>query len=493
MALSQTLQASSAANITWTLSRKAEKALATFELQRAPPRTPIPDETTGRWPSAQIHTAAASIAAVDEINLRDAADRSRLAVGFNDGGFLLGIDNEPRAPKVMAAVYRIIAHRGAEARLTAEDEVQLAAKGRTSADIKAIRSLVVEAACSERKTSWRLGPEYEELEAALLRAGIRPAWDSMHAVRRLIMLSRASLLHVLASDTKQVDDRGSAIAAPPPAAAPMPEIAGVSASAEHEKAAAATTQASAAGNQAQSSGPTIDFLELTENFLAKKKRGKSGKSDRQYRALARLFVKVAGTSDPSKMGQAHIGELFDLLPQLSKAFGKSPEDEKRNLMDIIARGEAAVLQSGRPREELIGFEPATVARYVTQLGALLRYMRGRGYVIGNLDTLSDMREPDDEPDEDKRRPFSEAEEVKLFSSPPWTGCASDENRRERGSLVVHDSLYWIPLCAKYELATLSEAALLMLSDVDDDAAIPAIDFRPNELRDKLKTPVRRRR
>ena len=489
-ALSQALEASLAEEVIWTLSEEAKASLATFERDRTPPPMPLEEAAVQKWPSrAKIDAVVAGIAAVDAINLRDAAECSRLVVGFDDDGYLLGIDNQPRAPEVMAAVYKIIAHRGAKARLTLEDEATLAGEGCTRADIDAIRSLVLEVGCSERRTSWRLGPDRHEIAEALLNAGIEPALEIVHAVRRQVLLSRASQLLKIVFDNQLETMKVAEAQVQEPAAHTNVSSDAPDLGSEE----AVPSLAANATNPSEDISTRPSFIGLTKEFLDKRSRGMGDHSRRQYRSLAKLFVKVAGTDDPALMTQAHIGELIALFPKLPVSYGKSPADEQRSIVDIIARGEAAVLRSGRPREELIGLKPPTVNRHMGQFNAVLKYMRLRGYVIGNLETLSDARERDDEPDEDKRLPFSEAEELKLFESPPWTGCASDENRRELGSLVVHDSLYWIPLLAKYEFATLSEAALLMLTDIDTDAAIPAIEFRPNELRKKMKTPVRARR
>jgi hypothetical protein len=483
----------------WAIDAKALGQLDAAEAARQ--RKPaIPDagalaEVPGaeQWDALCTKTAAA-----DREQLSRASWRSRLSVGFDLDGKPLGIANEASADAVMAFIYRAIAYRGASARLTAEDVATLRSSGRTPADLAIIRYQLGDLAKDEHRLGWRLGPGRDEISRDLVAAGISPSIENVHALRRQILIQRADILEELAAQPRL----GTVPPAATPFAAPVTTDAG-----ENAGNTAAPPPASIAAVVVPPVSPdpnlpvtatapgeeTPSFLKLVDDFLEKKAKNMGDHSRRQYRAAGRLFVKVAGTSDPRAMTQNHIGDYFDLLVKLPKSYGKSPADESRSVAELIQRGEDAVARSGLPRHDVIGLDPPTVNRHVTQLGAILKYARVRGYTIGDPSTLADMRERDPELDEDKRHQFSQSEMVTLFSSPVWTGCAGEDDRLSAGKIILHDSVYFGPLLACYELLGLSEFCEIMLDDVDSLAPIPSLEIRMNDLRVSLKTATRPRR
>ena len=461
--------------------------------RRTPPLTGLGLDLDHDPAPDRIAQLAAAIAEEDRSTLPDVSARARWQVQFDDNGYLLGIDDQPDPTPVMAFVYHAIAYRGAKARLTAEDEAVLTREGRSRADIEAIRHLLLDVSASEMRTSWRLGPTREAISARLLANGIAPAFEIVHAVRRQVLLTRAGTLAALAHQPRFA--LSSAVPRPQEIATSSDDV--VTSSPTHAPAPLVDQPgAEPARPPLETAVPatlreSVSLFTLVEALIVKKHARMGDHTRRQYRSIAKLFAKVAATNDVQLMGQQHIGAYFDLLARLPKSYGKSPHDEARSLEEIVARGEQAAARSGRPRSELIGLDPPTIDRHVTQLRAILKYARSHGHTIGDLSTLDDMREPDPQRDEDKRRAFSHENEVTLFSSPPWTGCSADD-RLKPGPVLIHDALYWAPLLAKYELLSRSEAVGIMLDDIDVDAQIPTVWIHENELRRHLKTPCRTR-
>ena len=66
---------------------------------------------------------------------------------------------------------------------------------------------------------------------------------------------------------------------------------------------------------------------------------------------------------------------------------------------------------------------------------------------------------------DKRKMWSSEQLRDLFASPVWTGCYSEARRSLRGTLIIKDEKYWLPLLGVYHGNRLEEFAQLLRSDV----------------------------
>lgn len=81
--------------------------------------------------------------------------------------------------------------------------------------------------------------------------------------------------------------------------------------------------------------------------------------------------------------------------------------------------------------------------------------------------------PDIQPKGHKsRRPFTDQELFKLFSSPGFTGHKSEYRRLQIGTVITKDARYWIPILGFYTGCRLGELVQLHLNDVHLDAAVP---------------------
>lgn len=95
----------------------------------------------------------------------------------------------------------------------------------------------------------------------------------------------------------------------------------------------------------------------------------------------------------------------------------------------------------------------------------------------------------------KRTGFSRGQLETIFSSPFYTGCKSEKTtgRFVRGSLIIKDSMYWVPLIALYSGARLQEIAQLYVDDLKHIEGILVFDFNENGEDKKLKTVSSRRK
>lgn len=87
----------------------------------------------------------------------------------------------------------------------------------------------------------------------------------------------------------------------------------------------------------------------------------------------------------------------------------------------------------------------------------------------------------------KDRPaYTEEQGRVIFSLPPWTGASSPQRRMQAGSMVVHDSWYWVPMIAWYTGMRLDEISSLELDEIEREGGYWQIQVKPNALRG-LKT------
>ena len=95
-----------------------------------------------------------------------------------------------------------------------------------------------------------------------------------------------------------------------------------------------------------------------------------------------------------------------------------------------------------------------------------------------------------------RRPFSEEELVKLFSSPLFIGHKSRDRRYDPGTKLIKDAKWWIPVLGFYTGARLGELAQLHTRDIYLDGPIPYISINEDNsglsagaLQKHLKSPA----
>ena len=384
----------------------------------------------------------------------------------------------------LAATYRAIAEGGRKAGLSHAERRRLV--NCLDPDLVAfteteIRRLAAKEALSGE--NWSLGPSRSCFEEKLFARTIAPNIEIVMALRRSYLLICASLLedhsrrHAASPVTTVLqalagENRAPSTSSPVAGSACADAVATPTASALSPPVAIAPTTATVlhlANNTpvAVRSGKT--FLENVETLIRQKvnSHGWDEKTANQHRSVARMFVKSAGTDDPSLMGQHHIGAFRSLLDDLPKNWGKSPADATRTIDEIKARAQDL-------DDDQVGLAPGTIDRQLTQLSNILKHLAGNGIVVG--DVTKTMRTGGKAT---PRRVFSVAELMTLTGSPVFT--QQPETR---------DALFWVPLLGIYELCRLHELCGLTVGDIDFEGH--AILIRNNAERE-LKTADSERR
>jgi integrase len=196
-----------------------------------------------------------------------------------------------------------------------------------------------------------------------------------------------------------------------------------------------------------------------------KKKWKA-KTQRQVRALAKLYCAIAGTSDLARLSQSNVMDFFLNVAFLPKHYGQSSRARNLPIQELLERGAEIKLTD----PDAVGLDIGTHNRYLSQLGSILRFARASGINIGDPATLADLRETDPRRDDEKSAAFTFPEMIKIFRHPTWTNLTLD----------VPPSLYWIPLLASYGYERLDELCSANRGDVNISKAFLVV--LPNERR-----------
>lgn len=199
----------------------------------------------------------------------------------------------------------------------------------------------------------------------------------------------------------------------------------------------------------------------------------------QLRVITELFCEVTGIDDVRDIRQSHLAEFLVTLDQLPPTYRRSIAERDKPISEIVAEAS----QSGIP----VGLSVATVNRNLVHIGKVLKSAQAEGIRIDPSVNPSLLRRFSKRAAKDEREAFTPDDVTRIFAGPVWQGCKSAKRRREAGTLVVQDWLYWVPLIAVYSGARREEICGLETADVSAVDGIPVLHIRPNARRG-LKNP-----
>ena len=220
--------------------------------------------------------------------------------------------------------------------------------------------------------------------------------------------------------------------------------------------------------QATIHSPPVSILALAERLIEEKAKLNEWrpKTQAQVRSVAELFVKMIGADDAALVNQSQVAEYRSLLLKLPKNYGKDPKDFDRSLKELLE--EAKTLPTDK-----VGRQGSTLNRHLTQLKSVIEYIETSGKSVGDYKGVQKLRAKVVTRARDARAVFTPENLRGIFAKEPWTGCETEKNRLQPGAVIIHDSLYWVPLLAK---ATLGRREELCGLDVDDVAEFEGIPF-----------------
>lgn len=210
--------------------------------------------------------------------------------------------------------------------------------------------------------------------------------------------------------------------------------------------------------------------------------GWSGQTRAQNEATYRLFVQACGDKPVKAYSRRDVGEFYQLLRKLPAMYSKLPEYRGKTTREIVELAEGQVVDRLSMR---------TTRRHFAALSRFFGYLKRQGLfstenpALGFEFPLTGRA--------NQRRQMWDGERLrKLFASPVWSGCKSEDRRSDPGSLVIQDEKYWLPILGLFHGNRLEEFAQLRREDVRQEQGIWFFDIHDEGER-QIKNEQSRRR
>lgn len=243
------------------------------------------------------------------------------------------------------------------------------------------------------------------------------------------------------------------------------------------------TQAVPSAEQSASAPPKLS--EVLPNFvdLMVSTGEWTGQTKKQNTATYRMFISVCGDKSIAGYSRKDCAAFFDVLRGLPSLYSKKPE------WSALPLAEVAQKTKGLEVERLA---MKTIKRHFAALGRLFDHLRKRGEITGE-NPAHGFDFPAGKARANEGRQMWEGEKLKaLFSSPVWTGCASEGRRSSPGKTIIRDEKFWLPLLGLYHGNRLEEFAQLLRSDVREEGGIWFLDINDEEAKQVKNAQSRRR-
>lgn len=192
------------------------------------------------------------------------------------------------------------------------------------------------------------------------------------------------------------------------------------------------------------------------------------------RKTAALIEEATGVTDIRQMRQNHVVVLCDLLDRLPPSYRKSMHERDMPLEKIAVKAS----KEGRNT----GLSVGTTNRILMNFSQIAKRADDEGIEIHPKLKPTAMRRKRTKKSRADRLAFTDEHIRKIFQAPTWQGCASSTRRHRRGSEIIKDAHYWIPLIAAYTGARREEVAGLQVRDVQEHDGIWCFKFEENSER-----------
>ena len=242
---------------------------------------------------------------------------------------------------------------------------------------------------------------------------------------------------------------------------------------------------------------------------SRKKNGEAWKAGtrKQARVAARLLEQVMEGRPLAQITHDDLVTLNNCFERVHGAtFLKSPRQQAMTIFEIVQEYESQVVddddvplaQRRRKQKKVeedpkapkpltrkdLGLALVTTNRHFISLRQLTNWFSGH-QPIAPLDYGAFIMNKRGNARKD-RPGYTQEQGRIIFSLPPWTGTSSPQRRMKPGTLIVHDSWYWVPMIAWYTGMRLDEISSLELDEIECEGGRWQIQVKPNSLRG-LKT------
>jgi hypothetical protein len=232
-----------------------------------------------------------------------------------------------------------------------------------------------------------------------------------------------------------------------------------------------------------------DFEQECDKLIANMGNDWEPATARDAMALVRIFKSVLmehGIHHSGQIEQYHIGMLRQHFNDIPTDWGRSSRMRIMSAPELRAEGDklrkAAQISGTKAK---VGLSAGTIRKHFGNLQHFLKHLKGHGFEIDNW-TFEGLRPRKPKAGQIRLQQYKPKPEdiAPIFSSPVYRGSVGyiRGKRREPGSHVFHDSLYYLPILFTYLGPRRREFAGLSVDDIATDAHGYVIILRTNDLR-----------
>lgn len=226
------------------------------------------------------------------------------------------------------------------------------------------------------------------------------------------------------------------------------------------------------------------FSVVFADFLAERERSKAKKTNNQDGQTVKLVIGLLGDRQLDDYETRELASFQTTLMRLPARYAKAAKYRGLSLPEIITASEKS------PNEKRLSAK--TINRHCGVLRSVCQWAKKHGDASDGTKADGLWMDPE-EKDASKIRPMFEREDLqKLFSSPAFTGCASEASRWKPGKLMVRDANYWVPLLGLYAGLRLEEACQLLADDIREEEGAWVIRVTDEGPGQKLKNASSKR-
>jgi len=209
--------------------------------------------------------------------------------------------------------------------------------------------------------------------------------------------------------------------------------------------------------------PTLGHL--IDKFNEIRAEGWSASTRKNYVIITRVLEEICGRETLVKdIDRDFCRNVRSILIELPSNYQKLPSTKGRAIAEAIEIAGAL---------NLAKISPATVNSHLNKLGAIVRFGRDEGWIVGN--PMANVEVHDPVHPSEKRDPFSTAHLEVLFSSEPWNAPSPSPN-------TPRPSRYWVPLIALYSGARLTDICGQRIDEMIEEDGVRLFHFihRPGD-------------
>lgn len=185
----------------------------------------------------------------------------------------------------------------------------------------------------------------------------------------------------------------------------------------------------------------------------------------QARKTYAMFAEFFGDKPLAHFTKRDAARFKELLEDLPANYGKAAEYRGIKAEQIVEMSRSLDVQRLSPR---------TVQRHFAALSTLwdhaIEHERADTNIFAGWKFAASKRARD-------QRQMWERDELRaLFATPVWTGCQSINRRSKRGTVILRDEKFWLPLIAVFSGMRQEEICQLRLADVREVEGVWVFDL-----------------